>query len=158
METLHTITSLLQPNDFLTSIDLKDAFHHISIHSSSRHFLRFSWIQQLYQYKVLPFGLSLSPWVFTKALNPLLRWARRQGIRTTGYLDDLLILASSKESAILYTRLVQEKLAQLGWLINTTKSQLVHSQVIAHLGMIIDSTNMTFTVPGKKVRSIQRIA
>ncbi|KAI8884567.1 hypothetical protein K501DRAFT_312756, partial [Backusella circina FSU 941] len=38
------------------------------------------------------------------------------------------------------------------------KSQLTPSQHLSHLGMIIDTTNMTFTVQGKKIRSIRRSA
>lgn len=41
IEIISTITRLLQPYDFLTSIDLQDAFHHILIHPSSRPVLRF---------------------------------------------------------------------------------------------------------------------
>ncbi|KAG1040245.1 hypothetical protein G6F43_012326 [Rhizopus delemar] len=54
METMKTITQLLHPGDYLTSIDLKDAFHHIAIHPASRHPLRFQWRHQVYQYRVLP--------------------------------------------------------------------------------------------------------
>ncbi|KAL0149660.1 hypothetical protein M9458_055035, partial [Cirrhinus mrigala] len=53
----------------------------------------FAFEGRAYQYKVLPFGLSLSPRVFTKvaesALNPL--W--RKGIRILNYLDDWLVMA-----------------------------------------------------------------
>jgi hypothetical protein len=48
-------------------------------------------VGQLYQFRVLPFGLSLSPLVFTKILKPVLKWAHRKGLRLSAYLDDSLI-------------------------------------------------------------------
>lgn len=41
-----------------------------------------------YQYKVLPFGLFLSPHVFTKVAEGTLAPLREVGIRTLNYLDD----------------------------------------------------------------------
>jgi hypothetical protein len=66
---------------------------HVLVHRSSRRFLQFAWQGRLFQFRVLPFGMSLSPLVFTKILRPVLRWARRKGIRLSAYLDDLLIIA-----------------------------------------------------------------
>ena len=158
METLATISKMLAPGDYLTSVDLSDAFFHVGIASSDRRYLRFLWDQRAYQYRVLPFGLSLSPWIFTKTVRPLLKWARRKGIRITAYLDDFLVMASSKERCIHQTHLVLQKMAALGWQVNIGKSLLTPSQQIDHLGMRIDSVNMSFSVPGKKVRAIRRSA
>lgn len=62
-------------------VDLKDAYFHVPIAVHHRKFLRFSFLNQAYQFKVLPFGLSLAPRVFTRcvgaALSPL--WLR--GVR-----------------------------------------------------------------------------
>ncbi len=59
-------------------------------------FLRFAFEGRAYQYKVLPFGLSLSPCVFTKVLEAALVPLREQGVRILNYLDDWLILAQSR--------------------------------------------------------------
>jgi len=41
METVQHVCHLLNKNDFLTSIDLRDAFLHVPIHPSSHRFLQF---------------------------------------------------------------------------------------------------------------------
>ena len=41
-----------------------------------------------YQYKVLPFGLKDSPWVFTRVVATLVGHVRRLGIQVFYYLDD----------------------------------------------------------------------
>jgi hypothetical protein len=158
MGTMSTITRLLQPHDFLTSIDLQDAFHHILIHPSSQPLLRFCWKQWTYQYRALPFGFSFSPLIFTKALKPLLRWIRRKGIRLSAYLGDLIIMTKSKQESLRHAEQVCQKMTEIGWLINFKKSSLTPSQQITHLGFTIDSNKMSLSLPGKKVRSIRRVA
>ena len=58
METPETIRSSLQVGEWVTSIDFKDAYFHIPIHSQSRKYMRFHIQGQSYQFKALPFGLS----------------------------------------------------------------------------------------------------
>ena len=50
----------------------KDAYFHIHIRKCDRKWLRFAWKGFIFQYKVLPFGLSLSPWAFTRLVRDLL--------------------------------------------------------------------------------------
>ena len=47
-------------------IDLIDAYFHITIHQGYRKFLWFQTRDTFYQFRALPFDLSLAPWVFTK--------------------------------------------------------------------------------------------
>ncbi|KAL0157390.1 hypothetical protein M9458_048636, partial [Cirrhinus mrigala] len=56
----------LRDQDWFVAIDLKDAYFYVSILPRHRPFLRFAFEGRAYQYKVLPFGLSLSSRVFTK--------------------------------------------------------------------------------------------
>ena len=64
METLNVILPQLSANDWAVSIDLKDAYLHIPFHPLSRRFLGFQFMGKTFHYKVLPFGLKDSPWVF----------------------------------------------------------------------------------------------
>jgi len=151
METIKVVCQLISKNDFLTSLDLQDVFHHILIHPASHRFLQFQWWGKTYQFWVLPFGLSLVPWVFTKVLQPLLQWARSQGICLMAYLDDLLITAATRELSIRHTAMVKAKLEELGYLIKMSKSQLEPTQMIKHLGYLINTQNMTLSVPTNKI-------
>ena len=66
METALSVRSAIQPNDWATSLDLRDAYFHVLMHPRSRPWLRFTWANRIFQFRALPFGLSLSPWVFTR--------------------------------------------------------------------------------------------
>ena len=65
METPETIRTSLQPGEWVTSIDFKDAYFHIPIQEQCRKYLRFHIGGQTYQFKALPFGLSTAPMEFT---------------------------------------------------------------------------------------------
>jgi hypothetical protein len=158
METLKTTCQMINTGDYLTSIDLSDAFLHVLIHHASRRYLRFQWENNTFQFRVLPFGLSLSPLVFTKILRPVLKWARRKGIRLAAYLDDILIVAKDQATSKKHTHLVLSKLRELGFLVKLSKSSLVPQQQIQHLGFQIDSAQMTLKVPKEKVRDLRRDA
>ncbi len=60
MLTPKCIFGCVRPQDWFAAIDLKDAYFHVSILPRHRPFLRFAFKGRAYQYKVLPFGLSLS--------------------------------------------------------------------------------------------------
>ena len=59
-EDILTATSLCEPNDYLTTLDIKDGYHHISVHKEYRTYLGFKFESHYYEFCVLPFGLNLS--------------------------------------------------------------------------------------------------
>ncbi|KAL0163759.1 hypothetical protein M9458_039512, partial [Cirrhinus mrigala] len=154
MLTSKRILSCVRHQDWFAAIDLKDAYFHVSILPRHRPFLRFAFEGRAYQYKVLPFGLSLSPRVFTKvaegALNPL--W--RKGIRILNYLDDWLIMAHLRDLLCEHRDLVLQHLSHLGLRVNREKSKLSPVQRISFLGMELDSVNMTACLTNERTQSV----
>ncbi|XP_067307869.1 uncharacterized protein [Pseudorasbora parva] len=88
-----------------------------------RPFLRLAFEGKAYQYKVLPFGLSLSPRVFTKVAEAAIVPLRERGVRILNYLDGWLILAQSKDQLCEHRDLVLIHLSQLGLRVNREKSK-----------------------------------
>ncbi len=77
MLTQKCIFGCIRPRDRSAAFDLKDPYFHVSIFPRHRSVLRFVFEGRAYQYKILPFGLSLSPRVFTKvAFSSLERTGR----------------------------------------------------------------------------------
>ncbi|CAM4653335.1 unnamed protein product [Leuciscus chuanchicus] len=98
--------------------DLSNASNILRQH---RPFLRFAFEGQAYQYAVLPFGLALSPRVFTKVVEAALFPLRQHGVRILIYLDDWLILAHSRDQVCEHRDLVLRHLARLGLRVNQEK-------------------------------------
>ncbi len=77
-------------------------------------FLRFAFEGRAYQHKALPFGLSLSPRVFTKVVEAALVPLREAGIHILNYLNDWLILAQSRALLCEHRDMVLSHLSRLG--------------------------------------------
>ena len=70
MEGIQNPRELLRKDDWITKVDLKDAYFMVPMDRGSRDFLQFTNQSRHYQFTCLPFGLSCAPWVFTKILRP----------------------------------------------------------------------------------------
>ena len=135
METLFSIIAALQPQEWITKIDLKDAYHHIIVHVNIRKYFRFVVAGIVYQFRVLPFGLSTAPREFTKTLAPVIQLLRSQGIQVHAYLDDWIIRATSREQSLEHTQHIIQLLQSLGWTINWDRSMLQPSRILDFLGL-----------------------
>ena len=134
MEGLHTLKDLLKRNDWMTKVDLKDAYFTIPVHSRDRPLLRFYALGSQYQFTCLPFGLSSAPWVFTKTLKPVTTLLRELGVRLVIYIDDILVVAESPELAREHTEGLVYLLENLGFTVHPEKTQLTPTQTIEFLG------------------------
>ena len=134
METLNSIRLALQKGDWVTSLDLRDAYFHIGIHRRSRRYLRFVFEGKVYQFRALAFGLNVSPYVFTRMLKTVLRHVRRLGIRVHAYLDDWLQPSVSETLSWLHSRRLLKIILDLGFIPNWEKSELVPVQDFCFLG------------------------
>ena len=88
METPESITTSLIPGEWVTSIDLSDAYLHIPIHPNSRKYLRFCHKSQVFQVKSVPFGLATAPQVFKMIVKEVKLMTLSRGLRLHQYLDD----------------------------------------------------------------------
>ncbi|KAI2663377.1 Transposon Ty3-G Gag-Pol polyprotein [Labeo rohita] len=142
MLTLKQVVSQIRSEDWFVTIDLKDAYFHVSILPQHRKFLRFAFRGEAYQYRVLPFGLALSPPHFY------------QGIRILNYIDDWLILAQSEQVAAQHRDAVLAHMKELGLRLNAKKSVLSPLQRTTYLGVVWDSTTMQARLSPARIESI----
>ena len=77
-------------------------------------------------------------------------------IRIIAYLDDFVILGKTLEETVLSRDTVVCLLQNLGFVINLKKSVLHPTQRTEFLGMIIDSVEMTVSLPQEKLESISK--
>ncbi|KAL0167364.1 hypothetical protein M9458_039208, partial [Cirrhinus mrigala] len=154
MLTVRQVVSQIRSEDWFVTIDLKDAYFHVSILPQHRKFLRFAFRGEAYQYRVLPFGLALSPRTFTKCVDAALAPLRLQGIRILNYIDDWLILAQSEMVAVRHRDVVLAHMKALGLRLNAKKSVLSPLQRTTYLGVVWDSTTMQARLSPARIESI----
>ena len=154
METPLDAASLLRPGDWAATVDLKDAYFHVSIHKRFRRYLRFGWRGKIYEFLVLPFGICIAPFVFTKLTKPLAAFLRSHGIRTIFYLDDVLIIGSTEEECKENVEFVLSTLRSAGFIINQKKSNLSPSQFFRFLGLMWDTSTCQISLDETKHLSL----
>ena len=83
---------MFDKNDCLFGFDLKSACHFIEIYKDHKELLGFQWKHEgkdkYFVFNVLPFGVSVAAYIFTKVTRVLINKWRNQGIRIVMYLDD----------------------------------------------------------------------
>lgn len=95
MEDIRAVKSLLTQGAYMCSLDLKDAYFLVPVHEKYRKYLRFKFQSKLFQFTCLPFGLSTSPYTYTKIMKPVMHKLRLMGILSIIYIDDILFIQKS---------------------------------------------------------------
>ena len=117
-----------------------------SVHSSdgssaSRPFLRFLFRDTVYQFQALCFGLSSALPVITWVMAPVSAILHSLGIRMRRYLDTWLVQSSSQESILEVLLPVLRLCLVFGIVIPPRYSNLIPSQVVQCLWVVLDSTS-----------------
>ena len=100
----------LQQGQWLTSLDLKDAFFHRGINPADRRYLRFCHNGTTWQFTVLPCRLSTSPRVFAKILKPVLAYTHLHRVK----LHDWLLNPGTHQEALEQTSWLKSLCRRLG--------------------------------------------
>ena len=156
-ETVASLSLMLERNDYMWSLDISSAYHHISVVEHHWHYMGFEWKGQHYVFKSLPFGLSVACWVFTKFSREIVGSWRASGIKVLPYMDDFLFAGSPRVGATTDFSSLRDTrsrvLADLeagGLLVNREKSLLDFTQTIEHLGVGIDTlSGVFFSTPNR---------
>ncbi|KAK0155753.1 hypothetical protein N1851_001746 [Merluccius polli] len=119
------VLQAIKPGDWFTSIDLKDAYFHIPMARRHRQAVPAVCIRRP--------GLSIQGAPIRAALSPM----QAKGLRILPYLDDWLICAQTRESAVHETAALLSHVTQLGLTVNYDKCYLTPNQVVVFLGMAL---------------------
>jgi ribonuclease HI len=157
MEDHRTLRMLIEKGDFATSIDIRKAYHHVPVAEELQPYLAFGYAGHYYQYRGMPFGIKNAPRVFTHIMKAAMRAVReRWHVTSVQYLDDLLFI--DKDASVLQskTKEIATFLQNLGWCINSDKSNMIPTQTFVFLGVQWDTVQMTLKIDRKRNQSLQR--
>lgn len=157
LETLKLVPNILPPGAFITNCDEKSAYDGLSISLASRTYFGVEFGGWYMQYTTLPFGWSMSPFIYQTVGMQVTSFLRSKGIITLQYLDDRLIgpikssdNVSPKQSTANATALVLATLSSLGYTMALNKSCLEPTQSLTFLGLKIHSDKRQFSIPEEK--------
>lgn len=155
LEDIRTVVNILEYQDYMCSIDLKDAYFLIPIDKAYWKYLRFCFENQLFEFTCLPFGLSTCPYIYSKVIKVAIAYLRSKGIRITNYLDDILIFGRSREECLINLNTTIKLLTELGFIINYEKSRTEPDTNCKYLGFIINSRVMSLELTKEKKNKIK---
>ena len=147
---LHTLADLFEQGDYFVTFDLKSGYHHIFIHPDSTQYLGFQWT-----FTVLPFGLNCASHIFTNILRPLVEKWRGKGTRAILYIDDGINGRKNYDAAKIAGQTVYGDLRAAGFVCNAEKCNWEPTQEGRWLGMIVKTSDMTFTAPPEKINKLK---
>ena len=156
LDHLAQILPVLRRGYFAEKIDLKDAYFHIGLHPELWPFLRHQVGTQVWEYRAGPFGLSIMPATFMTVIRVVEKVCRARGIQIFVYLDDILVIAPSKETLRKHLTEVVETILQAGFKINLKKSVLEPVQVLDHLGFTLNFATGRLEVPGYRAEALRK--
>lgn len=158
LDSIKTVTNMIQHGCFMGSIDLTDAYYSIKVEKRDRKYLRFFWEGELYEFCRLPQGLTSAPRIFTKLLKPVFALLRSQGFESSSYLDDTFLQGDSFQECLKNIQATKETLRKLGFKVNEEKSVLIPTQEIEHLGFVINSMDMTISLTQNRKSGLKQTA
>ena len=159
-EDLRTVLQIFQGDVFVFTFDLKSAYHHVDICEEHMKFLSFKWPShagemKFYEFKVLPFGLSSAPYIFTKLMRQLIKFWRSKGFLLLLYLDDGIGGAHCKSQAEVLSCSIRQDIIASGFTINEEKSDWVPCQEVCFLGTILNFGTGMLYIPDRRIEKLK---
>lgn len=160
---LKSAISIIKPGDFLAKVDLKSAYRPVKIHPSDYALTGLKWTfkgetSPSYMYDTkLPFGHAKSPKIFQKLSSSVCHIMKVHfNVTVIAYLDDFLIIENTFEQCSRGLRLLISTLRKLGFNISWNKVEGPSQQLI-FLGVLINTTELTLSLPQEKMTEFQNL-
>lgn len=119
--------------------------------------MKFQVQDQLYKFFSLPNGLSSSTRIFTKLVKPVSSTFRTRSNVSSGYLDDSFLLGDTFAECQTDVNDTHVRFNDLGFTVSGEKSVTLPTQVIVHLGFVLNSISMTVSLTKEKIDNITRL-
>ena len=158
----HFLSALL-PDENLVSWDVQDAFYHVRLWPSHRKYFRFVVAGTVYEPRVLPFGMRLSPWAWTKVMRPVVAALRLRGFSVMAYVDDFAATGcgarpSSAASATAGRLSAVALFESLGVHIHPDKGVVRGTTRLPLLGFLVDTRRRLLLLPRDRLAKVVSMA
>ena len=125
---------------------------------SNQKFIGFSWVFKgnikFFVFTVLPFGLTSTPFIFTKVVRPLVKYWRFSSVKITCFLDGGIGIEYNYEEAKRKSEFVQETLAKSGFTPNIRKSTWEPFKILTWIGIDGNLSSRTLKITKSRIDNI----
>ena len=161
-QSLRDATELLSHGSYMSKIDLKSAYRSVGVNPLCFPGTGLKWKFKGDNHdtyiidKCLPFGAKFSPGIFHRLTQAVRRMMLRRGYRIVVYLDDFLIIESSRDRCLEAQRCLLELLRNLGFSIAWEKVE-GPAQVLTFLGVEINTIDDLLVLPEGKLNEFEML-
>ena len=103
-------------------------YFHVAVDPRDKKYLHFTYDGEIFEFQVLPFGLSTAPRTFTHLVRAVGAYLKTLGINVFQYIDDWLVVGETYQLALSYRDTVRWVTQRVGFILNEEKSDWVPSQ------------------------------
>jgi len=104
---------------YIFKIDLRSGYYHIKIIEGNEWKTIFKTMEALYEWRVMPFGLTSVPNTFMHLMTIVIKTLIRKSVVV--YLDDILVFSNSKDEHMVHLRWVLDILSRDKLYVNLEK-------------------------------------
>ena len=151
---------LTRKGSYMAKIDLKAAYRSVRLHPSQYNYTGLEWTftgddsPTFLVDTCLCFGAKLAPGTFHQITQSVVRLMWKWGYILVAYLDDFLVIANSSAECMDAMNVLLRLLRYLGFAISWQKTE-GPCQKLTFLGVSIDTTLQTLSLPQSKVEEIK---
>ena len=156
---LPTVDSLVQElktrdkGAYLSTLDISRAYKNFMSDPIDWPLLCFKWLNKFYCDVTVPFGSRASSFHMQTVANAIVDILATRGVKSFMYLDDLVIVSHDRHTAQRDFQAARQLLRDLALPEATDKAQ-EPAQVIRWLGININTTEMSLSIPEDKLRQV----
>ena len=130
----------------------------IFIHAPYQTYLGFSWtenrVTKYFCFTVVPFGLTSSPFIFTKLLRPLVKYWRLKGLLVVIYIDDGICISIGPNRTTRNAKFVRDALKRARLVANAEKCSWDPTHFAEWLGINVDTHKGIFYLSTRRIESL----
>jgi hypothetical protein len=136
-----------------TTVDLASGYWHIPLEELSKEKTAFTTGNALYQFRVMPFGLTQAPGVFCRAIYKAI--GDQIGHHCLTFVDDVIIYSATEEEHFQHLDQVIQPLVDLGFKLKLSKCHFFQEKV-EFLGHVVSQG--TLAMQASKIEAMQNYA
>jgi hypothetical protein len=124
---IENLFCLLSKAKYYSKFDLASGYYQIKMSPESRKYTVFACEFGLYEYLVMPMGLTNAPATFQRLMNEVLK--DLIGIFCAVYLDDIIVFSHSLQDHVRHVNMIIERLATYALKVKLSKCELVKTDI-----------------------------
>lgn len=158
--TADEVADLINHNDYMCSVDISSVYRSVAINPANWEYQGVVWERdrspKYYLDTRLCFGICCAPCIFTQITKFIVNAMIRRGYpRTVSYIDDFWICENSYKKCMEGQHALITLLGELGFRVNWKKC-ISPTRKIKYLGIVVNSENMSLTLPEEKIQKLRK--